>query len=452
MTPDPARWIWAALAIGLWLLLIAGIVWTRKHASRLADARAEAMADGKNAVLVAFASQTGTAEQLAWMTGEALSGAGTPARVVSLSDLDILTLREAGRILVVASTTGEGDAPDSLSGFCRRHMAMPVALEGVTYGLLALGDRSYDEFCGFGRALDDWLQASGAVPMFDRIEVDDGDPNAIAAWRARLNDLANSAIRDEWVEAGFTDWRLIQRDHLNPGSPGAEVWHLSFVPEGLMPKWVAGDIAEIAMPGTNEPGRDYSLASVPSDGRAEFIVRRIVRPDGTPGVASQLLTRDLALRQTIPVRIRRNSAFHGPAPETPLILIGNGTGLAGLRAHWRARADHADKGETWLMFGERTSRHDAFLATELDAVLAEGVLNRIDRTYSRDEGDGRYVQALISQHADDLRGWVRNGATILVCGSAEGMAQSVDAALNDVLGAAVFEGLKDTGRYRRDVY
>jgi sulfite reductase (NADPH) flavoprotein alpha-component len=134
-----------------------------------------------------------------------------------------------------------------------------------------------------------------------------------------------------------------------------------------------------------------------------------------------------------------------------LILIGNGTGLAGLRAHWKARVARPHGG-TWLMFGERTRAHDAFLDAELQAALASGSLTRLDRVFSRDAGDGRYVQQLVSEHAADLSAWVDRGATILVCGSLEGMSKGVQAALEAVLGTERLLALTEAGRYRRDVY
>src|SRR5690606_25990046 len=173
VTADPLRWLWALTAVGLWLLLVAAVAWTRARARRAGAARAAALAPAEdaNALLIAFASQTGQAEELAWMTADSLSGAGVPSRVVLLGGLEPEQLKAAGRALIIASTTGEGDSPDALSGFARRHMTTPADLSGLSYGLLALGDRSYADFCGFGRTLDTWLQRSGAAPLFDRIEV-----------------------------------------------------------------------------------------------------------------------------------------------------------------------------------------------------------------------------------------------------------------------------------------
>ncbi len=457
MTTDPVRWLCAAMAFGLWLLVIAMVRWSQVRARRAAAARSAALAPAGDApaVLVAFASQTGLAEELAWMTARGLSDAGTPARVAPLGDLGPPELKGADRLLIVASTTGEGDAPDALSRFVRQSMTAPADLTGLSYGLLALGDRTYADFCGFGRALDGWLQRSGAQPLFDRVEVDDGDTGAVRHWQHQLGLLTGSTIQPDWTPPAFDRWRLLERTHLNPGSPGGEAWLVAFEPVGHAPVWVAGDIAEIGLPavdGQPAPGsREYSVASLPADGRAEFIVRLMHRPDGTPGLASGWLTRGLAIGDEAGMRIRTNRSFHSPSPETPLILIGNGAGLAGLRAHWKARAGPAG-GQTWLMFGERTRAHDAFLDAELQAALASGVLTRLDRVFSRDAGDGRYVQALIAEHAVDLTAWVHRGAAILVCGSLEGMSKGVHEALEAALGAEALLSLTESGRYRRDVY
>ncbi|TPW04180.1 MAG: sulfite reductase (NADPH) flavoprotein alpha-component [bacterium] len=457
MTTDPVRWLWAALAVGLWLLTIALVRWAQARARRSAAARSAALvpAGDTPTVLVAFASQTGLAEELAWMTARSLSDAGTSARVSPLGALEPVELKAAGRVLIVASTTGEGDAPDALSRFVRQSMNAPADLGGLSYGLLALGDRTYADFCGFGRALDGWLQRSGAAPLFDRVEVDNGDTGAIRHWQHQLGLLTGSTVQADWTPPAFDRWRLVERTHLNPGSPGGEAWLMAFEPVDHAPHWVAGDIAEIGLPaieGQPAPGsREYSVASLPSDRRAEFIVRLMHRPDGTPGLASGWLTRDLAIGDEAGMRIRTNRSFHGPSPETPLILIGNGTGLAGLRAHWRARAGQT-AAPTWLMFGERTRAHDAFLDSELQTALATGALTRLDRVFSRDAGDGRYVQALIAEHAAELSAWVDRGAAIHVCGSLEGMSKGVHEALERVLGAEALLSLTENGCYRRDVY
>lgn len=452
MTGDPTRWLWAAGAIALWLALIAVIVWRERRAKAAARARSDALAGEGEAVLVAFASQTGFGEELAWMTAKALGGGGIGARVLSFADLDLEALKRAGRALLIVSTTGEGDPPDAAARFVRRIMAAPAELDGLRYGLLALGDREYDDFCGFGHAVDGWLRRSGAEPLFDPVEVDNGEAGTLRHWQHQLNQITGFVSAPDWTPPAYESWRLAERTLVNPGSPGGEAWHLAFEPVGALPDWTAGDIAEIGLPqrdGVAPGSREYSIASLPSDGRLEFLIRLMRHPDGSPGLASGWLTQDLVVGGEVGLRVRANRSFHGPTNETPLILIGNGTGLAGLRAHLKARTA---PGSAWLLFGERTRAHDAFFDSELQAWLASGVLTRLDRCFSRDAGDGRYVQDLLASAADDIRAWVARGAVILVCGSLEGMSQGVHAALEQALGADALLELLETGRYRRDVY
>lgn len=452
MTGDSIRWLWAAGAIALWLALIALVVWRERRAKAVARARSDALAGEGEAVLVAFASQTGFGEELAWMTAKALGQGGIGARVLSFADLDLETLKAAGRALLIVSTTGEGDPPDAAARFVRRVMAAPAELEGLRYGLLALGDREYDHFCGFGRAVDGWLRRGGAEPLFDPVEVDNGEAGTLRHWQHQLNQITGFVSAPDWTPPAYESWRLAERTLVNPGSPGGEAWHLAFEPVGALPDWTAGDIAEIGLPqrdGVAPGSREYSIASLPSDGRLEFLIRLMRHPDGSPGLASGWLTQDLVVGGEVGLRVRANRSFHGPTNETPLILIGNGTGLAGLRAHLKARTA---PGGAWLLFGERTRAHDAFFDSELQAWLASGVLTRLDRCFSRDAGDGRYVQDLLASAADDIRAWVARGAVILVCGSLEGMSQGVHAALEQALGADALLELLETGRYRRDVY
>ena len=81
-----------------------------------------------------------------------------------------------------------------------------------------------------------------------------------------------------------------------------------------------------------------------------------------------------------------------------------------------------------------------------------GSLQRLDLAFSRDQEQRRYVQDVLREHADELKNWIEQGAVIYVCGSIEGMATGVDQALNDILGEDAVDELRQTQRYRRDVY
>jgi len=481
--PETRRLIEAGAVAGVYALFCAGIA--VREALRAATVRREAKALSQGAgepVLVAYASQTGFAEELANATAKALAEAGAP---VTLRELGAVTAADlTGRALFVVSTTGEGDAPDPARAFIRDVMKDGVELPDLRYGVLALGDSTYAEFCAFGRSLDAWLARSHAEPLFDRVEVDDGDPAALRHWQGQLALLTGVTDAPDWSRPAYGRWTLAERTLLNPGSPGGEAWHIRLVPtDGAT--WDAGDILEIgprnnpaevaalglpahmteALMGlrlphgpigdiaelTPLPHREYSIASLPSDGGVELIVRLTPRADGAPGLGSGWLCRFAKVGETVDARVRTNRSFHAPEASRPLILIGSGTGLAGLRAHLKARAA-AGVRWNWLVFGERTASCDYFHRAEIEGWKASGLLDRVDLAFSRDQAERVYVQHRLRAAADVLRRWVANGAAIYVCGSLEGMSRDVHTALVEVLGAEMLERLTDEGRYRRDVY
>jgi len=450
LSPETRRLIAAGAVAGVYALFCGGVA--VREALRRAMVRREAEILSRGAgepVLVAYASQTGFAEELANATAKALADAGAPATLRELSAVTAADL--TGRALFVVSTTGEGDAPDPARAFIRDVMKDGVALPDLRYGVLALGDSSYAAFCAFGRSLDAWLARAGGAPLFDRVEVDDGDPAALRHWQGQLALLTGVTDAPDWSRPAYGRWILAERRLLNPGSPGGEAWHIRLTPpDGAT--WQAGDILEIGP--RNDPAlphREYSIASLPSDGGVELIVRLMSRADGQPGLGSGWLCRLAEVGGPIDARVRANRSFHAPDAKRPLILIGSGTGLAGLRAHLKARAALGARWN-WLVFGERTSAHDYFHRAEIEGWQASGLLDRVDLAFSRDQAERVYVQHRLRSAADLLRRWVANGAAIYVCGSLDGMSRDVHTALVEVLGVETMERLTDEGRYRRDVY
>ncbi|RZJ90367.1 MAG: oxidoreductase, partial [Brevundimonas sp.] len=216
MTTDPVR-LWSALGVlGLWLLLLAWTVWrARRKAAPVGPL-------GDDVVLIAHASQTGFGEALAQMTAQALRDGGVAVRLIAFTHLDAETLKAARRALLIVATTGEGDAPDSAAGFVRRVMKDAPDLSHLSYGLLALGDREYAQFCGFGRGVDHWLRAAGAAPLFDPVEVDNGDPGAVRHWQHSVGQALGAAAGPDWTPPAYEVWRLTERTLANRGSPGGE--------------------------------------------------------------------------------------------------------------------------------------------------------------------------------------------------------------------------------------
>jgi len=500
--PAPTRLAGAVTVIVVFVMFCLALRMRRRaRAARLQVAEV-AVAD---AVLVAYASQTGTAEDLARRTLRTLADAGCAARLVAFDAIDEALLRATRRALFVVSTYGEGDPPDMAAGFARRLLAHKLALPQLRYGVLALGDSEYVNFCGFGRSVDTWLRQQGAQALFDRIDVDNADPGALRHWQHQIGVLAGRTDEPDWTAPRYSRWQLTGRRELNPGSVGGACFLLSLqAPHGESPNWSAGDVAEIGprhapeavaaqlrrcgidgnrlldggesvaeflarhqwpetTPAAGEAGdewlstlkplphREYSIASIPQDGRLDLLVRQWRRDDGSHGLGSGWLTAHAAVGTTIDLRLRRNSQFHLPPQPCPLILIGNGTGIAGLRALLKARIAQGQR-RNWLLFGERQRSRDFFFAEEIEEWQRSGVLERVDLAFSRDQAERIYVQQRVREAADVLREWVAAGACIYVCGSLQGMAPAVDTELRAALGVDTVDTLAEQGRYRRDVY
>jgi len=448
LTLDPVRLGGAALLVAAWLALsVAKWRGRRRHRH---------MAPTPTDWLVIHASQTGNAEALATRTAALLATGGLAARAASMAALDDAMLRAAKHILFIASTYGEGDAPDAAARFAGTSMAGGADLTHLPhlhYAVLALGDRNYANFCGFGRALDAWLDRQGATRLFERIDVDRGDAHALGAWQRQVGRLAGTFDAPDWEAPAYGSWRILERVLLNPGSAGAPLYKLALVPiDGVLPAWEAGDLAQVSAP--LDPGhpREYSIASIPADGRLELLVRLQRRADGGPGAASGWLCEQAGGASLVHLRVRAHERFRlKDNVRRPLIAIGNGSGLAGLRGLLKARIV-SKVHDNWLLFGERNAAHDFLLRAELEAWRAAGCLARLDLAFSRDQVERRYVQHLLREQAALVIEWVERGAAIYVCGSLQGMAGGVHAALLDILGPARLDALAAEGRYRRDVY
>nr|WP_262381504.1 sulfite reductase flavoprotein subunit alpha [Pseudomonas sp. WS 5410] len=456
--------------------------------------------------LIGFASQSGFAEQLAWQTAGQLQADGLPVKVKPLGSVSEEDLRQSEHALFVVSTFGDGEAPDSARGFERSVLGRDLSLQGLNYSVLALGDRQYQHFCGFARRLHFWLTHQGGNALFAPVEVDSGDQEALLHWQHQLGQITGHAPA-AWASAHYESWTLSRRTLLNPDSSGTGVYLLGLNPPAPR-DWLAGDLVEIlprhcpwavehfldglGIAGTDEvlvdglarpleqvlasrqlPDnrshlvglhaqalvealvpvgvREYSIASIASDGVLELIVRQERHPDGSLGLGSGWLTEHAPLGAAISLRLRRNSGFHLPTEPVPMILLGNGTGLAGLRSLLKARIADGQQ-RNWLLFGERNIAHDYHCQEELQGWLASGDLALLDLAFSRDQDEKIYVQDRLRESADVLRKWLAEGAAIYVCGSLQGMAAGVDQVLVDVLGSEAVQRLIEQGRYRRDVY
>ena len=145
-----------------------------------------------------------------------------------------------------------------------------------------------------------------------------------------------------------------------------------------------------------------------------------------------------------------------------MIMIGPGTGIAPFRGFLHERRATAATGENWLFFGDQKRATDFLYQDEIESMIVDGHLTRLDLAFSRDQAEKIYVQTRMLENASELWAWLQDGAHFYVCGDASRMAKDVDAALHSIAqteGGLSAEGaveyitkLKTDKRYQRDVY
>ncbi|ECD2673347.1 sulfite reductase flavoprotein subunit alpha [Salmonella enterica subsp. enterica] len=217
--------------------------------------------------------------------------------------------------------------------------------------------------------------------------------------------------------------------------------------------------------------RLYSIASAQAEVESEVhvtvgVVRYDIEGRARTGGASSFLADRVEEEGEVRVFIEHNDNFRLPAnPQTPVIMIGPGTGIAPFRAFMQQRAAEGAEGaegKNWLFFGNPHFTEDFLYQVEWQRYVKEGVLNRIDLAWSRDQKEKIYVQDKLREQGAELWRWINDGAHIYVCGDARRMAADVEKALLEVI--AEFGGmdlesadeylseLRVERRYQRDVY
>ena len=167
--------------------------------------------------------------------------------------------------------------------------------------------------------------------------------------------------------------------------------------------------------------------------------------------------------QQVKVYVEPNSHFRLPEnPQTPVIMIGPGTGIAPFRSFLQERSANGEKGNTWLFFGNPHFETDFLYQTEIQQFLKSGVLSQLDLAFSRDQDHKIYVQQRIKEQGQTLWQWLENGAHIYVCGDADRMAKDVHQALIQVIAnhgrkdeqqaVQYLDNLRAQKRYQKDVY
>lgn len=360
----------------------------------------------------------------------------------------------AAKLIRSVNLNGEGSAKET------RHVEICLQDSGLNY---EAGDALGVLPCNCPHQVDELL---GLLGFSGEEEVPGRDDAMVSLREALLSHYDLQALSPELVQGYAELARLPKLASLN-GEIAAYIKERHLI--DLLLEWPGKLDEATAFVGLLKQlaPRLYSISSSPK-AYAEAVhltvgvVRYSLHGRARQGVCSNYLSR---LQAGEPVRVytQPNKHFRPPADlQTPMIMVGPGTGIAPFRAFLQERQATGASGKNWLFFGDQRSATDFLYADELKQWQSDGTLHRLDTAFSRDGQAKVYVQYRMREQAAELFDWLESGAHFYVCGDASRMARDVDQALQDIVreakscsedqAAEYVSQLKREKRYCRDVY
>ena len=409
-------------------------------------------AAGRAGTILLVGSEGGSTWGFAATLHAALTEAGHIVHAAPMSAFAPQRYAHAERIIVLAATYGNGDAPASAKGFLDRLASLTPAPD-LPLAVLGFGDRSFPAYCAYANAVAATAAEQGWAELVPFDTVDRQSPQDFARWGRALGQALGIELdlnHHPVAPATRTLTLVSRRDY------GAEVQAPTAILRFALPRttlWQrlrgagfarfnAGDLIGILPEGSPVP-RLYSLASAQSDGFVEIVVKK------HPGGLCSGQLNALEPGDTVTAFLRRNPGFQPGRGRAPLILIGAGTGVGPLAGFVRGNAQQRP---IHLFFGMRHPDSDFFYQEELAAWQTEGRLERLVTAVSRGKRP-HYVQDALRGESGDLVRLIRDGARVMVCGGRD-MATGVAEALAEILAPTGLTPatLKAEGRYVEDVY
>ena len=538
---------------------------------------------------ILYASQTGNAKGVASKLEQSAKAAGINVVLKNIADYKAKALKNESHLLIVASTNGEGEAPDDAIEFHEYLLGKKAPkLPNLSYSVLALGDSSYEFFCQTGKDFDERLKALGAKQVTPRVDCDVDYDSDCESWTASIVeslkdeltqstaglapviDLPTAGAESQYskqnpFEAEFSlSQKITGRDsakdvrhiEIDLGESGLTyqvgdalgVWFendadlvadliatLSLTGEekiklkvnganqvftltdaltteleitqtapAFVEFWakISGDKALTKIAADKNTAREYAgehqiidvVKAAKTEIDPQFFVEslRKITPrlysiasaqaeveeevhltvglvsfdaNGEPrtGGASSFLANRLEEGQKVRVFVEHNDNFRLPqSDDTPVIMIGPGTGVAPFRAFMQEREARDASGDNWMFFGDQTFTQDFLYQVEWQNYLKSGLLTRMDVAFSRDQAEKVYVQDRLKEQASDVFAWLERGAHLYVCGDANRMAKDVHQTLVEIIqehgklsaeqAEDYLKSLRSNKRYQKDVY
>ncbi|MEZ6938542.1 assimilatory sulfite reductase (NADPH) flavoprotein subunit [Aeromonas sp. S12(2024)] len=564
------------------LAWVSGYLYGLSQTGQQSVATSAAVAAPSGSLTILYGSQTGNAKGVATAIKAQAEARGLPVTLASMADYKPKQLKKESHLLVVVSTYGEGEPPESAVDLFEQLKKGKIGkLDGLRFAVLGLGDSSYEFFCQTGKDFDNFLASAGAERVYELASLDVDYQDAAKAWGEQaLNAItatlstgaASSSVASAVQQAvghsqyskenpfparlsvnqkitGRDSTKDIRHIEINLADSGLTyqpgdalgVWFdndaelvnevlaltglsgdgatahgslhtaltshfeltrlhggfitgLADISENAALKDLAGDKAQInALVASAQvvdvlkrfptaltteqlvsllrplTPRLYSIASAQSEVEEEVHltvgVVRYPQEDGTvrSGAASSYLADRLIEDGEVRVFVEHNDNFRLPQnPDTPVIMVGPGTGIAPFRAFMQEREAQGAEGKNWLFFGNPHFTQDFLYQVEWQRYVKSGLLSKISLAFSRDQANKIYVQDRLREAGQVLYQWLEAGAHFYVCGDANKMAKDVQEALLEVIAEhghksreeaeEYLSELRRAKRYQRDVY
>ena len=564
------------------LAWVSGYLYGLSQSGHQNVAASAAVAAPSGSLTILYGSQTGNAKGVATAIKAQAEARGLPVTLASMADYKPKQLKKESHLLVVVSTYGEGEPPESAVDLFEQLKKGKIGkLDGLKFAVLGLGDSSYEFFCQTGKDFDNFLATAGAERIYELASLDVDYQDAAKAWGEQaLNAItatlstgaASSSVASAVQQAvghsqyskenpfparlsvnqkitGRDSTKDIRHIEINLADSGLTyqpgdalgVWFdndaelvgevlaltglsgdeatahgtllaaltghfeltrlhggfitgLADISDNAALKDLAGDKAQVnalvasaqvvdvlkrfptdltaeQLIGLLRPltPRLYSIASAQSEVEEEVHltvgVVRYPQEDGTvrSGAASSYLADRLIEDGEVRVFVEHNDNFRLPQnPDTPVIMVGPGTGIAPFRAFMQEREAQGAEGKNWLFFGNPHFTQDFLYQVEWQRYVKSGLLSKISLAFSRDQANKIYVQDRLREAGLELYQWLEAGAHFYVCGDANKMAKDVQEALLDVIAEhghksreeaeEYLSELRRAKRYQRDVY
>ncbi|MBL4822506.1 MAG: assimilatory sulfite reductase (NADPH) flavoprotein subunit [Colwellia sp.] len=538
---------------------------------------------------ILYASQTGNAKGVASKLAQNAKAAGISVVLKNTADYKAKSIKNETHLLIVASTNGEGEAPDDAIEFHEFLLGKKAPkLPNLSYSVLALGDSSYEFFCQTGKDFDERLKALGAKQVTPRIDCDvdyDSDSeswtlNIVESLKEELTQtdaplaavvaLPTAGAQSQYNKqnpyaaefslsqkiTGRDSAKDVRHIEIDLGESGLTyqvgdalgVWfendanlvadliatlkltgeekvklkvdganqvftltdalttelEITQTAPAFVEFWakISGNKELTAIAADKNTAREYAgehqiidvIKAAKTEIDPQFFVEalRKITPrlysiasaqaeveeevhltvglvsfdaNGEPrsGGASGFLANRLEEGQSVRVFVEHNDNFRLPSDNnTPVIMVGPGTGVAPFRAFMQQREADEASGDNWMFFGDQTFTQDFLYQVEWQNYLKSGLLTRMDVAFSRDQAQKIYVQDRLKEQASEVFSWLERGAHLYICGDANRMAKDVHQTLLDIIaeqgnlsGEQAEQYLKDlrsNKRYQKDVY